>query len=33
MPHPESSTTDVSLLLRLNHDPSDQAAWEQFVDR
>jgi RNA polymerase sigma-70 factor (ECF subfamily) len=23
----------VSLLLRLNHDPSDQAAWEQFVDR
>jgi RNA polymerase sigma-70 factor (ECF subfamily) len=33
MPHPESSTTDVSLLLRLNHDPSDQAAWGKFVDR
>ena len=29
----EGSTTDVSLLLRLNHDPSDQAAWGQFVDR
>jgi RNA polymerase sigma-70 factor (ECF subfamily) len=33
MPHPESSTTDVSLLLRLNHDPSDEAAWGKFVDR
>jgi RNA polymerase sigma-70 factor (ECF subfamily) len=33
MAHSEDSTTNVSLLLRLNHDPSDQAAWEQFVDR
>jgi RNA polymerase sigma factor (sigma-70 family) len=33
MAHSEGSTTDVSLLLRLNRDPSDQAAWEQFVDR
>jgi RNA polymerase sigma-70 factor (ECF subfamily) len=33
MSHSEGSTTDVSLLLRLNQDPSDQAAWEQFVDR
>ena len=33
MAHSEGSTTDVSLLLRLKHDPSDQAAWEQFVDR
>jgi RNA polymerase sigma-70 factor (ECF subfamily) len=33
MPHPEGSTTDVSLLLRLNHEPLDQAAWGEFVDR
>jgi len=33
MAHSEGSTTDVSLLLRLKQDPSDQAAWEQFVDR
>jgi RNA polymerase sigma factor (sigma-70 family) len=29
----EGSTTNVSLLLRLGRRPSDQAAWEQFVDR
>ncbi len=33
MPKSESSITSVSLLLRLGHDPSDQAAWEEFVDR
>jgi RNA polymerase sigma factor (sigma-70 family) len=33
MPRFEGSTTNVSLLLRLGHDPSDQAAWEEFVDR
>src|SRR6185312_2007620 len=33
MGHAEGSTTDVSLLLRLGRDPSDQAAWEQFVAR
>ena len=33
MPEFEGSTTHVSLLLRLGHDPSDQAAWEEFVDR
>jgi RNA polymerase sigma-70 factor (ECF subfamily) len=33
MPEFEDSTTHVSLLLRLGHDPSDQAAWEEFVDR
>ena len=29
----EGSTTSVSLLLRLGHHPSDQAAWEEFVNR
>jgi RNA polymerase sigma factor (sigma-70 family) len=29
----ETSTTSVSLLLRLGRQPSDQAAWEEFVDR
>jgi len=33
MPEPEGSITSVSLLLRLGHNPSDQAAWEEFVDR
>src|SRR4051812_40120894 len=33
MPEPEGSITNVSLLLRLGHDPADQAAWEEFVDR
>jgi hypothetical protein len=27
------SATDVSLLLRLRRDPSDQAAWHDFVQR
>jgi RNA polymerase sigma-70 factor (ECF subfamily) len=27
------SSTDVSLIMRLGRDPSDQAAWEVFVDR
>jgi RNA polymerase sigma-70 factor (ECF subfamily) len=29
----DGSTTDTSLLLRLRRTPSDQAAWEAFVDR
>ena len=29
--HP--STTDVTLLARLRHDPKDQAAWGDFVAR
>jgi RNA polymerase sigma factor (sigma-70 family) len=29
----ETSITSVSLLLRLGLHPSDQAAWEEFVDR
>jgi len=33
MPEPESSITNISLLLRLGHHPSDQAAWEEFVNR
>jgi RNA polymerase sigma factor (sigma-70 family) len=33
MPESESSTTNVSLLMRLGHHPSDQAAWEEFVNR
>jgi RNA polymerase sigma factor (sigma-70 family) len=33
MPEPESSITNASLLLRLGHHPSDQAAWEEFVNR
>ena len=33
MPESEGSTTSVSLLLRLGRYPSDQAAWEEFVDR
>ena len=33
MPSSEDSNTNVSLLLRLGHDPSDQAAWEEFVER
>jgi RNA polymerase sigma factor (sigma-70 family) len=33
MPKFEGSNTNMSLLLRLGHDPSDQAAWEEFVDR
>jgi RNA polymerase sigma-70 factor (ECF subfamily) len=33
MAHADGSTTDVSLLFRLNHDPSDQDAWGRFVDR
>ena len=33
MPEPKASITSVSLLLRLSHSPSDQAAWEEFVDR
>jgi RNA polymerase sigma-70 factor (ECF subfamily) len=28
-----ASTTDVSLLMRLTHDPQDQAAWRDFVKR
>jgi RNA polymerase sigma-70 factor (ECF subfamily) len=33
MPEFDGSATHVSLLLRLGHNPSDQAAWEEFVDR
>jgi RNA polymerase sigma factor (sigma-70 family) len=33
MPESKGSTTSVSLLLRLGHSPSDQAAWEEFVNR
>ncbi len=33
VPEPKASITSVSLLLRLSHRPSDQAAWEEFVDR
>ena len=33
MPEAEGSITSVSLLLRLGRCPSDQAAWEEFVDR
>jgi len=33
MPDSKGSITSVSLLLRLGHNPSDQAAWEEFVDR
>jgi RNA polymerase sigma factor (sigma-70 family) len=33
MPESEGSSTSVSLLLRLGRCPSDQAAWEEFVDR
>ncbi len=33
MPDSEGSITSVSLLLRLGHRPSDQAAWEEFVNR
>ena len=33
MPEFEGSETDVSLLVRLGRHPSDQAAWEAFVDR
>ena len=29
----DPSTTHASLLARLGHDPADQAAWEEFVDR
>ena len=29
--HP--STTDVTLLGRLRHEPTDQAAWSEFVAR
>ena len=29
----EGSITSATLLLRLGHHPSDQAAWEEFVDR
>ena len=28
-----ASATDVSLLLRLRQNPTDQAAWGNFVDR
>jgi RNA polymerase sigma factor (sigma-70 family) len=33
LPEPKASITSVSLLLRLSHSPSDQAAWEEFADR
>jgi RNA polymerase sigma factor (sigma-70 family) len=33
MPDSKGSITSVSLLLRLGHNPSDQAAWEEFVNR
>jgi RNA polymerase sigma factor (sigma-70 family) len=33
MSESEGSVTSVSLLLRLRRQPSDQAAWEEFVDR
>src|SRR5262245_6827687 len=33
MAQDESSTTSVTLLGRLHHDPSDQAAWSDFVAR
>jgi RNA polymerase sigma-70 factor (ECF subfamily) len=33
MAESEGSSTDVSLILRLGRDPSDQGAWEAFVDR
>jgi RNA polymerase sigma factor (sigma-70 family) len=33
MPESKGSITSISLLLRLGHSPSDQAAWEEFVNR
>src|SRR5687768_13130438 len=30
---PDSSMTSTTLLLRLQHSPSDQAAWAEFVER
>ena len=33
MCHASAGTTDVSLLLRLQRDPSDQIAWRDFVQR
>jgi len=33
MPESEGPITSVSLLLRLGREPTDQAAWEEFVDR
>jgi RNA polymerase sigma factor (sigma-70 family) len=33
MAQDHSSTTSVTLLGRLHHDPSDQAAWSDFVAR
>jgi RNA polymerase sigma factor (sigma-70 family) len=33
LPEPKASITSVSLLLRLSQSPSDQSAWEEFVDR
>jgi RNA polymerase sigma factor (sigma-70 family) len=33
MPEFKGSITSVSLLLRLGRSPSDQAAWEEFVNR
>jgi RNA polymerase sigma-70 factor (ECF subfamily) len=33
MTQDHSSTTDVTLLARLRHDPHDQAAWSDFVAR
>jgi RNA polymerase sigma factor (sigma-70 family) len=29
----ENSTTSISLIARLRLQPSDQAAWEEFIDR
>ena len=29
----DGSVTSATLLLRLGQRPSDQAAWEEFVDR
>jgi RNA polymerase sigma factor (sigma-70 family) len=33
MPLPATSVTSVTLLQRLQQSPSDQAAWEEFVER
>ena len=33
MTHDHPSTTDVTLLGRLRHEPTDQAAWSEFVAR
>ncbi|MFI5458685.1 MAG: hypothetical protein ACHRXM_24915 [Isosphaerales bacterium] len=33
MPRDHSARTSTTLLGRLRHDPSDQAAWSDFVAR